>query len=766
MAKCGTTGTDWHYDPATGLISSLSNPSVCVGYAVGAPPAPQPAGNPSGRQIVAPVDCSNHNKTMWATSFNVSNLNPATGFGMFMARAAGPAHVLDPRALDPTPPCLGIVRDNINISVGMAVSLTDSDGAGVPTTTAPSIENGDLSGPDCQFPGHGRPCAAVSSSTVTYELSAGTVYTLQVAITSTRGGDVAQEASATAAAVNAATKTDPAIVEKDNAVSWSRWWDASTVSLGAKRQLLESFWYGAQYMLNCFTKNQTGGGVIPGLLGPWSLQDPVGWSDDVTLDYNAEANFYGAASSNHQESMWPYFPTISALIPLGQQRASLPSWSQGGHESGAFYGQMTEAMGCNCNDYMHCYEEANGQHCPAGFGGFDGIEIPSAIGGFVDMHCSHDSSMRSTAAMAAQPYVDYYEHTQDLAFLKQWAYPFVKEVALFYASYAALDAATGKYGFPLACAQEVCSGRQQGGYHPQESPTIDLAYAKYVFGKAGAWGKLLGENSTVLARWAHVAANLQLYPTTTLPVSQFEWCASSNCSGWSEATNTDTNTPAVMPANYMWPIANFAPVHPTGEVTLDADTATKTLARNTIHMVNSFSGWHPVNGICLAWPSAARMMDKHDPYPVTPGQLLDTWASALDATMQRNFWPSMGGGGLEQVGATQAINELLLQSYQGVLRFFPGWPLNETANFTTLRAVGAFLVSAEVDASGHVSAITIVSEAGVPCRLLSPWEPVGVGVAVQASGKPVAVKQLGSGRYQFETVAGATYSVGPAVAGD
>lgn len=30
-----------------------------------------------------------------------------------------------------------------------------------------------------------------------------------------------------------------------------------------------------------------GGGVIPGLLGPWSMQDPVGWSDDVTLDYNA-----------------------------------------------------------------------------------------------------------------------------------------------------------------------------------------------------------------------------------------------------------------------------------------------------------------------------------------------------------------------------------------------------------------------------------------------------------------------------------------------
>ena len=31
--------------------------------------------------------------------------------------------------------------------------------------------------------------------------------------------------------------------------------------------------------------------------------------------------------------------------------------------------------------------------------------------GFVELHCSHDSSMRSTAAMAAQPYIDYVDYT-------------------------------------------------------------------------------------------------------------------------------------------------------------------------------------------------------------------------------------------------------------------------------------------------------------------------------------------------------------------
>jgi len=111
----------------------------------------------------------------------------------------------------------------------------------------------------------------------------------------------------------------------------------------------------------------------------------------------------------------------------------------------------------------------------------------------------------------------------------------------------------------------------------------------------------------------------------------------------------------------MWPIANFAPIHPTGQISLGSDNHTKTIARNTIWLVNNRSHWRGVNGICLSWPSAARLMDKRDPYPFGPAVLLDTYEAALRATMQPNFWPSMGGGGLEQVGATHAINELMLQ---------------------------------------------------------------------------------------------------------
>jgi len=67
------------------------------------------------------------------------------------------------------------------------------------------------------------------------------------------------------------------------------------------------------------------------------------------------------------------------------------------------------------------------------------------------------------------------------------------------------------------------------------------------------------------------------------------------------------------------------------------------------------------------------------------------------------------------------INECLLQSYTGILRFFPNWPKEKEAEFKSLRAVGAFLVSARVS-GGKVQWIEVLSEAGQPLSLISPWK--------------------------------------------
>jgi alpha-L-fucosidase 2 len=54
------------------------------------------------------------------------------------------------------------------------------------------------------------------------------------------------------------------------------------------------------------------------------------------------------------------------------------------------------------------------------------------------------------------------------------------------------------------------------------------------------------------------------------------------------------------------------------------------------------------------------------------------------------------------------------------LRLFPNWPKNKDATFWTLRAVGAFLVSAELK-DGEVKWIEVRSEAGGRLDLINPW---------------------------------------------
>ena len=70
-------------------------------------------------------------------------------------------------------------------------------------------------------------------------------------------------------------------------------------------------------------------------------------------------------------------------------------------------------------------------------------------------------------------------------------------------------------------------------------------------------------------------------------------------------------------------------------------------------------------------------------------------------------------GRLEDLGATDAIHSLLMQNDEDVLRLFPGRPDSVNAGFTTLRAMGAFLVSARYTASRKmVSRARVVSEVG------------------------------------------------------
>ena len=67
------------------------------------------------------------------------------------------------------------------------------------------------------------------------------------------------------------------------------------------------------------------------------------------------------------------------------------------------------------------------------------------------------------------------------------------------------------------------------------------------------------------------------------------------------------------------------------------------------------------------------------------------------------------------------IQEMLIQSHTGIIRIFPAVPEEwKNVRFTTLRAEGAFLISAKME-KGVVTLVDIVSEKGGELKIFNPF---------------------------------------------
>ena len=103
----------------------------------------------------------------------------------------------------------------------------------------------------------------------------------------------------------------------------------------------------------------------------------------------------------------------------------------------------------------------------------------------------------------------------------------------------------------------------------------------------------------------------------------------------------------------------------------------------------------------------------------------------MDSYITRLWGPNLlvytSGGGIENIGMSRAVNEMLVATDGHVLRLFPGWPLQHPASFVTLRTKDGFLVSASYDNETRVvrTPVSIQSTVGGSCCVLDPWSRTG-----------------------------------------
>jgi alpha-L-fucosidase 2 len=464
---------------------------------------------------------------------------------------------------------------------------------------------------------------------------------------------------------------------------WRKYWAKSSITIND--DLVEKFYYGAQYVLGCSSR---AGSVAPGLAGPWHLNGPVCWGNRYTLDYNFEAPYWGVYSSNRPELALPYYDVILKLIPEGRKLAQE-------------HGTKGILFGVNAH----------------------------AWGGFTD---TRTLNMKGNASLAALNFMMHYHYTQDEGFLISKAWPLLKELADFWEDNLVRDGATGRWSI-------LDSGAREGG--KDTNAITDLAYVKALFTFLLETADLLegkrsGEETIHIsdgrkAKWRGYVAELSAYPTLLV----------NNERVFKEAENrTRMNLGGAGDNSDV-----LDHVFPGEAISLGSDPELLRIAQNTVAALNPDAGkasWFQANSFPKIYTQAVRSgypaekVIEHLKQLLAGRQPYDDRGDHVRLRDNLTINPPMHS--FEYVGAIEAINSMLLQSQDHVIRVFPVWMKDKNASFKNLRAYGAFLVSSEYK-NGAVTSVDITSEAGGLCTVANPWTGKDCEVVSLSGGKTTRI---------------------------
>jgi hypothetical protein len=284
----------------------------------------------------------------------------------------------------------------------------------------------------------------------------------------------------------------------------------------------------------------------------------------------------------------------------------------------------------------------------------------------------------------------------DSIYLKTRIYPFIREGALFYASF-----------------MEKCKKNDKGkillgpSYSPEHGKVgifncpYDIAYIHYTFDALILSSKELQVDEDLAQRCMKYKALLSDYPVAMNEngesvVVDWEGCK------YNEVPVHNITVPA-------------APVFPCDQVTWFSPEPEKELFRRTILVTrHNFNNSNVIFNIAKARLSMNEAVDDAKKWFISrelPNGLFK-WQGHAHGTF-------MG----EMIGIAGLVNEFLLQSVQNKIRLFPCWPVNKDAKFAGFRAQGGFIVSAEF-LGGRVASATIESGAGKKLQVLSPWKTI------------------------------------------
>ncbi len=470
---------------------------------------------------------------------------------------------------------------------------------------------------------------------------------------------------------------------------WEDFWSRSGIQVSD--EVLERVWYRNLYFLRCVSKP----GVVSTGLFAGLLDEKPAWHGDYHTNYNIQQTYWSAYAANQCDLTEPYDRLIADYLPRARWLART----------------IFDMDGVYIPHVLFAYEPSDPAACKSP----GGRQYIHHVWGFT----------QGVNGFSVQPVWWHYKYEPSTGFLRDIAYPAVRDVADFQAAFIAQ---CDRDGDRVVLAPSVSPEHWGWTEHFERNRNcaFDIAMYRYIFDAAVEGATTLGVDADKVEQWRAAKALLPDYPV------------------WSEDPNIVVDVQDAPPIQYNIPVPT-TPVFPCDVVTASSPQARRDLFANTLQHLKDNGNNAP---IMLAIARARLATPDARDYLHT--ELM--WRERRNGTLSFNrldpqFHFNDFGHYTEMFGAALPVMELMLQSVGDVIRLFPAWPSHLPASFQTLRAQGGFLVSASF-ADGAVGDLRVESTVGGALRIVMPWKTG----EVQRDGTWSTVETV-DGIAQFDTQA-------------
>ncbi len=477
-------------------------------------------------------------------------------------------------------------------------------------------------------------------------------------ISSQLSGDIKE--NRTAVTVLNETKEGWQEALKTHRIWWKEFWSRSDITI--PDQIIQKQWYLEQYKFGAAARK----GAPPiSLQAVWTADNGKlpPWKGDFHHDLNTQLSYWPSYSGNHLDGeeafidwLWKYKKTFK--------------------------------------EYTKSYYEHEGLNVP-------GVTTLTGdpMGGWIQY-----SFGPTVSAWLGHHFYLHWRYSMDTVFLKERAYPWIKEVAIFL-DQLSVKGTDGLRKLPISSSPEIYNNSRKAWF--SQTTNFDLALIKWTYEKAAELAHELGLNEeakkwdAILIEWPELAVDpksgLMFSPKVTYHESHRHF-------------------------------SHLVGFHPLGIVDVSNGTRDKELIERTISNLEeigskawvgySFSWLANLQARAFDGEGAAetlRIFAENFCLPNTfhvNGEQYDRGYSNFKYrpfTLEGNFAFAAG------------VQEMLIQSHTGIVHIFPAIPKSwSTVSFDQLRAEGAFLISATKE-NGSVKNVEIVSEKGGVLKFKNPF---------------------------------------------